>query len=220
VWDAESGQAWVALEHNDGVASSQFSPDGRWVLTASEDGSAGIWDAATGQLKVPFLRHDYQVLSAAFSTDNRLVITASRDHTARVWETESGDPVTPPLRHADRVYHAAFSRDGSHAVTASRDGKVRIWDLHPDSSPVADLEMLAQLLNSRQIDPAGGLVPIETATLREIWNMFRSAPGGPPNFPSNPRGWHRARLELPPRRTLVRRPPSRRPPPGTRAGRP
>lgn len=197
VWDADTGQRLSPrLQHNDGVATSQFSPDGRWVLTASEDGSAGIWDAASGKLSVPFLRHDYQVQSAAFSTDSRLVVTASRDHTARVWDAESGDPITPPLRHGERVHHAAFSPDGTHVVTASRDGRVRIWDLRPDPSPVADLEVLAQLLNSRQIDPSGGLVPTETARLRETWRALLHT--HPEAFRTSPWAivaWHRTQLE-------------------------
>jgi hypothetical protein len=197
VWDAESGELLgPRLEHNDGVLESQFSPNGRWVLTASEDGSAAIWDALTGRLKVPLLRHDYQVQSAAFSADNRMVVTASRDHTARVWETESGDPITPPLRHVERVYIATFSHDSSYAVTASRDGEVRVWDLRPDPSPVAELEVLAQFLNSRQIDPTGALVPIETAKLQETWRALRDA--RPELFRTSPRAvraWHRTQLE-------------------------
>jgi hypothetical protein len=81
-------------------------------------------------------------------------------------------------------------------VTASRDGDVRIWDLRPDSSPTADLEVLAHLLNSRQIDSTGGLVPIPTHTLRETWLTLRAA--HPEAFRTSRwaiEAWHRNKLD-------------------------
>jgi hypothetical protein len=197
VWDAATGELLTPrLEHSDGVIASEFSPDGLLVLTTSEDGSAGIWDAASGKLKAPFLRHDYQVTDAAFSADGRMVVTASRDQTARVWDAASGDPITPPLRHAERVHRAVFSPNGQNVVTASRNGEVRIWDLRSVTSPIADLEALAQLLNSRQIDPTGALVPVGTEELRKNSRALRAS--HPEAFRTSRwsiEAWHRNRLE-------------------------
>src|SRR5262249_10796596 len=39
-------QAWF---HDQPVGHARFSPDGRRVLTAAADGTAHVWDAATGQ---------------------------------------------------------------------------------------------------------------------------------------------------------------------------
>ena len=41
-----------------GVNSAAFSPDGRFVVTASEDGTARVWEAATGKAIGEPLRHE------------------------------------------------------------------------------------------------------------------------------------------------------------------
>jgi tetratricopeptide (TPR) repeat protein len=68
-----------------------FSPDGRRVVTASDDRTARVWDTATGQPLSTPLKHEGGVLHAAFSPDGRRIVTASRDRTARVWNISTDD---------------------------------------------------------------------------------------------------------------------------------
>jgi len=114
--------------HEAAVNHAEFSPDGKSVLSASDDHTARIWDVASGQLRIPPLRHTGAVSHAAFSADGRWVVTASADQTARVWDAATGKPRTPSLRHAASVSYAAFSSDGSHVLTLSNDKKAQLWD--------------------------------------------------------------------------------------------
>jgi hypothetical protein len=107
---------------------AEFSADGRAILTASEDGTARLWDAASLAATGNPMRHQGGVRAAGFSRDGALVVTASRDATARVWDARSGNPVSPPLRHDGQVNWAAFSPDGSRVATASDDRTARVWD--------------------------------------------------------------------------------------------
>jgi WD40 repeat protein len=56
------------------------------VVTASDDNTARVWDAATGKPLTGALEHEAEVVSAAFSPDGTRVVTASRDQPVRLWD--------------------------------------------------------------------------------------------------------------------------------------
>jgi WD40 repeat protein len=72
--------------HMASVGHAAFSPDGKQVLTASEDHTARVWNAANGQLLAKLEGHTDRVVHAEFSPDGHRVVTASVDNTALVWD--------------------------------------------------------------------------------------------------------------------------------------
>jgi WD40 repeat protein len=67
----------VLRGHENAVYSAAFSPDGAHIVTASEDHTARIWDAATGSEFKVLRGHTNAVRSAAFSPNGTRVVTAS-----------------------------------------------------------------------------------------------------------------------------------------------
>ncbi|PID58768.1 hypothetical protein CSB45_01860, partial [candidate division KSB3 bacterium] len=114
--------------HTGSVWSAAFSPDGRRIVTASRDGTARVWDAATGAELACLTGHEGFVESAAFSPDGTRIVTASWDGTARVWDAATGAALARLSGHEGGVLSAAFSPDGTRIVTASRDGTARVWN--------------------------------------------------------------------------------------------
>ena len=117
----------VLRGHRGNVLDVAFSPDGNHILSASEDGTARIWSAATGTLERTLRGHSEAVDSAAYSEDGSRVVTAGADGTVRVWNLDDGRSVI--MRgHEGPVYSAEFDRGGDRVVTAGQDGTVRVWD--------------------------------------------------------------------------------------------
>jgi len=65
------------------VRSASFSPDGRWIVTASQF-TAGLWDAATGRLVLYLSGHARPLTGATFNQGGDWILTGSEDGTARI----------------------------------------------------------------------------------------------------------------------------------------
>src|SRR5262249_2258415 len=74
--------------HSGDINYVGFSPNGRFLVTASQDRPAGVWNASHGDLLRVLKGHADRVWHGAFATDNRRVVTSSADRTARLWDTQ------------------------------------------------------------------------------------------------------------------------------------
>ena len=111
----------VLKGHGGTVRASSFSADGRWVAAGSDDATARIWDAATGEIRATLVGHTQPVNGVAFSPDGMLVATGSNDATARIWDAATGEIRATLVGHTRPVNGVAFSPDGKFIVTGSDD---------------------------------------------------------------------------------------------------
>ncbi len=136
------------FRHPAAVTDARFSSDGRYLLTASRDGVARIWDIASGEVITAFRGHLGQVTSVAFSPAGGQIATGSTDRTARVWNLDTGRTITVLVGHAGVVNDVAFSPDGGLLVTGSADRTVRVWDLAsgaPLTNPIQLTAVVSQV---------------------------------------------------------------------------
>jgi hypothetical protein len=176
--------------HEDVVRSAAFSPDGARIVTASQDQTARVWDAATGREIAVLRGHENAVLSAAFSPDGARVVTASWDNTARVWDATTGREIAALRGHESWVISAAFSSNGARIFTASSDSTARVWDVSRLTQP---MDALARAACTNFLSPQGrhfsdleiGADPL----IREVWlrdrqpndrDVCEGVPGAPP----------------------------------------
>jgi WD40 repeat protein/serine/threonine protein kinase len=126
--DLCQGEGRILWKHKGPVFHLAFSPDGKWLASASADNVAQVRDYATGRLHTVLRGHQDEVDCVEFSPDGRLIATASDDHTVRLWDPNLGQELRCLRGHTDRVPSLAFSPDGRTLASASWDRTVRLWD--------------------------------------------------------------------------------------------
>jgi WD40 repeat protein len=105
----------------------RFSPDGKRVVSGSDDATVRVWDVETCQATL-LEGHTDGVRSVAFSPDGNRVVSGSYDKTVRVWDVKTCQ-ATLLEGHADWVESVSFSPDGKLVVSGSFDGTIHIWDV-------------------------------------------------------------------------------------------
>ena len=117
------------LHHGGRRLALAFSEAGAFVLTATQNDAAQIWDIASGKpIGIP-LPHEDVVRDAAFNADGSLVATISGKCTVHCWRVATGELLATFKGHTDSIVSVAFSPRGTQIVTTSEDKTASIWEI-------------------------------------------------------------------------------------------
>ncbi|HEY9699025.1 MAG TPA: caspase family protein [Trichocoleus sp.] len=115
--------------HKNPVTSVAFSPDGKMIVSGSQDKTICLWDLWSNLIGQPFQGHEGYVRSVAFSPNGRMIVSGGNDNTVRLWDLQ-GNAIGQPFQgHEGYVRSVAFSPDGKTIVSGGNDNTVRLWDL-------------------------------------------------------------------------------------------
>ena len=152
LWNAAKRESVARCNHDHLVNHCAFSADGKFLVTASSDYSARVWEVPTLRLITVLAGHQDDVDMAAFSPDTRLIATCALDRRVRIFNL-SGQLLHDMPGHTGNVLSLAWTPDGKQIVTSSVDGTVRTWDAQAGTQvAVAALDVRT---DSVEISPGG-----------------------------------------------------------------
>jgi WD40 repeat protein len=109
------------------IRSLAFSPDGRALVTGTEDGRQALWDVSTGKELRRFGPPTWGA-TAALSPDGKTLAVCRSDRPFALYDVAGGQE-RPRLEHQERHRQAAFSPDGKSVASWGTDRVLRLWDL-------------------------------------------------------------------------------------------
>lgn len=110
-----------------------FSPDGREILSGSEDRTLLVWEVESGRMLQRLEGHAGYVgpNACAFLPDGRRIVSAGWGGEVFVWDRATGKRVKQlaGLSSADSVSSLSVRPDGREVMVGGRNGRVTAWDL-------------------------------------------------------------------------------------------
>jgi len=157
LWRATDGEIVMPIQHAGQIDGARVHPDGSQLLTASADGTVGVWDLSThqeitrlgpGRGRYVYARWNNTtpptLVMAGYWCNESICPDGSRYeiHMWRVDKILPGQSPEPDLiltGHSGNIQSARWNLtdfiapSGTRMATASYDGTIRIWDVALDS---------------------------------------------------------------------------------------
>ena len=134
VLDVATGDEVFTLgNHRYSVNSVSWSPDGRWIATASGDSGVRVWNADSGTLEAELVGHTGVVVTVDWAGDSKRLVSGGSDGTAKLWEISGAvarELLTLSAQQTRSGTFAAFSPNGRQVMMGDADiTAVKTWDV-------------------------------------------------------------------------------------------
>jgi len=124
----QANTLYICQGHSGRITAVAWSPDGKYIASASYDKTVLVWNATNGKQLLTYQGHNGRVNSVAWSPDSKYLVSASDDQSAQVWEATTGKQIRSYNGHNGPLLTVAWSPDGKYIASAGEDTTVQVWD--------------------------------------------------------------------------------------------
>lgn len=143
------------IGHRDIVTGCRFTPEGRALVSWSQDRTVRLWDVVHGKETAVFKGHADRILCGAVSPDGRWAITGSRDRQLKLWDLQTRIAAGVHTLRAE-VRGCFFLLDGERLGAADANGRL---SLHA-------------VPNLREVASVATRLPVQCAALAPAGNQI------------------------------------------------
>jgi WD40 repeat protein/uncharacterized caspase-like protein len=140
--------------HSQQVNAVSFSPDGKFIASASDDQTIKIW-SREGKLIKTITGKNTRVTALTFNQGSNLIASANTDKTIKIYDI-NGKLIQTFTGHNNIVTDVAFSPDGKTIASASRDQTIKLWRL--DGSLIKSWNAHNGWVNTINFSPDGQII--------------------------------------------------------------
>jgi WD40 repeat protein len=115
--------------HTDLIDSVAISPNGKYIVSGSDDETIKLWDLNTGRLVRSFEGHTDEVWSVAITPNGKYIVSGSRDNTIKLWDINTGKLIRSFKGHVEPVQVVVITQNGKYIVSGSDDKTIKLWDI-------------------------------------------------------------------------------------------
>ncbi|MBI1299678.1 hypothetical protein GC175_32535 [bacterium] len=136
LWDIHTGkEIHRFLGHTDKIWDMALSPDFRFAITGSHDGTLRRWDLRTGECQIIISVYPQCIISCVYSPSGKEILiglgkgaSSIPDYSLRLLDS-SGRELHRFYGHTESVQDVSFSPDGSLAISGSLDQRMMLWNV-------------------------------------------------------------------------------------------
>lgn len=142
------------LGHSAKIHNVVFTPDGRQVISVSEDKSIRLWNAETGEMIKKFESQigdgpEGMFYASALSPDGKLLavagykVNSEQENYILIIDVEKGTQVSTAVGHSDVINSLSFSGNGNYLASGGADNLVKLWKVEsaPKLSAITTLQI-------------------------------------------------------------------------------
>lgn len=128
VYDPTLTKGELLTGHKEAVVSLSFGSTGEFLVSASHDQTARLWDMKTRKESMQFVGHERALTSAVLAPDGKTLWTSSFDKTVRNWNVATGREIIGDQWKLPRPGALAISSDGKRLASAA-DDEIRVREI-------------------------------------------------------------------------------------------